>query len=573
MIDSKSWSTRFRVLSFPLSARARNCSKVVALFSAMLELLSEKIRGRQECPSPPRLSGANSSAKDLIQHLGNFLISRNLNAVQLDLVLLGHQTICLIGSRLISGVLCGDAKTNDILLGHISAEDHMTLIILTNLLEASFNRLSGRVSIDHGLLTIDLDVAVDLGLLHLSRTGGDILQCGSDLALNGGHHGGVLVLVTTNTGNDTVQLGDGSIHRGSVIGVILNPLSNLSQSIQGLLGAIGDQLSSQLLVGDGTGALTSILTDQSGQIGAGSLAVQNSLQSSIQIGLRNLSLVGQSGQTRHRNILAGNRQGAVGSTRSDQNVHHLVGDGQGNAIDLNAYQRLGFDLADLTLGALSQKLQLFESSVLRHKYVLLKNICLRRIAENIIENVLHLFVGSGIAWSLRIFRRYPGRLERIVKDFLNLCIRSSIFPDDLKNLGLHISVDMSRRHQLRGVKRVHDLAGQTPYRVFLDPILNTGNSDFEIDSGSLQTLSWNNAPVIRQRHRRLLYAAGFKDSRFGITIPTLVKVELHNIELVGVLYQTLILDQMGISFFHCDLHRSHLLIEQLHYQITQAGSD
>lgn len=65
---------------------------------------------------PPRLSGANSNAKDLIQHLGNFLISRNLNAVQLDLVLLGHQAICLIGSRLISGVLCGDTESNDILL-------------------------------------------------------------------------------------------------------------------------------------------------------------------------------------------------------------------------------------------------------------------------------------------------------------------------------------------------------------------------------------------------------------------------------------------------------------------------
>ena len=187
--------------------------------------------------------------------------------------------------------------------------------------------------------------------------------------------------------------------------MILNPLSNLSQSIQGLLGALGDQLSGQLLVGDGAGALTSIRTDQSGQIGAGSLAVQHSLQSGIQIGLRDLSLVGQGRQTRHRNILAGNRQSAVGSTRSNQNVHHLVGDGQGNAVDLNAYQGLGFDLADLTLGALSQKLHLFESSVFRHKYVLLKNICLRLFAENIIENVLHLFVSGGIVRSLRIFGR------------------------------------------------------------------------------------------------------------------------------------------------------------------------
>ena len=341
--------------------------------------------------------------------------------------------------------------------------------------------------------------------------------------------------------------------------MILNPLSNLSQSIQGLLGALGDQLSGQLLVGDGAGALTSIRTDQSGQIGAGSLAVQHSLQSGIQIGLRDLSLVGQGRQTRHRNILVGNRQSAVGSTRSNQNVHHLVGDGQGNAVDLNAYQGLGFDLADLTLGALSQKLQLFESSVFRHKYVLLKNICLRLFAENIIENVLHLFVSGGIVRSLRIFGRYPGGLECIVEDFLNLCICSSIFPDDLKDLGLHVSIDVGGRHQLCGVKRVHDLAGQTPYRVFLNPILNAGNSDFEIDSGPFQTLSRNNASVIRQRHRRLLYAAGFKDSRFGITIPALIKAELHNIELVGVLYQTLILDQMGIGCFHCDLHGLRLL--------------
>lgn len=96
---------------------------------------------------PPRLSDANSGAKDLIQHLIDFLIGRNLNAVQLGLVLLGHQTVCLAGSRLIGGVLCGDTESNDILLGHIVADDRMTLIVLTDLLEAGFDRLSGRVSV------------------------------------------------------------------------------------------------------------------------------------------------------------------------------------------------------------------------------------------------------------------------------------------------------------------------------------------------------------------------------------------------------------------------------------------
>lgn len=48
------------------------------------------------------------------------------------------------------------------------------------------------MSVDRGLLTVDLDVAVGLGGLDL---GG-----GGDLALDGSHHGGVVVILTANTG-------------------------------------------------------------------------------------------------------------------------------------------------------------------------------------------------------------------------------------------------------------------------------------------------------------------------------------------------------------------------------------
>ena len=80
----------------------------------------------------------------------------------------------------------------------------------------------------------------------------------------------------------------------------LNPSGDLGQSIQRLLGALGDQLGSQLLIGNGTGRLTGISTNQSGQLAIGgvqSLAVDLGLQGSLQLGLAHLVLLCQSAQT------------------------------------------------------------------------------------------------------------------------------------------------------------------------------------------------------------------------------------------------------------------------------------
>ena len=103
--------------------------------------------------------------------------------------------------------------------------------------------------------------------------------------------------------NQVLQGGDGLIHRRGVIGVRLNPGSNLSQSIQRLLGALGDQLGSQLLIGNGAGRLAGISTNQSGQLAIGgvqislvSLAVDLGLQGSLQLGLAHLILRCQSAQ-------------------------------------------------------------------------------------------------------------------------------------------------------------------------------------------------------------------------------------------------------------------------------------
>ena len=77
--------------------------------------------------------------------------------------------------------------------------------------------------------------------------------------------------------------------------MVLNPLGDLGQGVQGLLSAFGDQLLGQLLVGNGAGALASVAADQRRQISGGCLAVQNCSQGGIQVILRDLGLVGQGG--------------------------------------------------------------------------------------------------------------------------------------------------------------------------------------------------------------------------------------------------------------------------------------
>ena len=441
----------------------------------------------------------------------------------------------------------------------------MALVVVADLLKAGRNSGSSGVGVDSGLLTIDLDVAVDLRGLDLGGAGGDALHGGGDLALDGGHHGGVVVILTADAGNDAVELGDGGVHGGGVIGVVLNPLGDLSQSVQGLLRALGDQLGSQLLVGDGADALAGVGADQGVHIRLGGLGGQNSRQGGVQVRLRNLSLVGQGSQTLHRHVGAIDGQGAVGGAGADQDVNHLVGDGQGSAVDLDAHQRLRLDSVDLGLGALGQHLQLVKSGVLRHIHVPLKNICLRLFAENSIENVLHLFISGGIVRTLRIvFRiigRSPLRLECVVKRLLDLFVGGGVFLDDLQDLRRHIPADVGGRDQLLGVDPIHNPAGQTPDGILLLRPLDPGDADLEIDAAFLQAFGRDDTPVIRKLHRRLLHAAGVEDSRLCVAVPALVKVELHNVDFFGVLHQTVIFQHMGIGCFHCDFHGLHLLTE------------
>ena len=119
--------------------------------------------------------------------------------------------------------------------------------------------------------------------------------------------------------------------------------------------------------------------------------------------------------------------GGHGSGNGSADVHGFVGDLQGSTVVLNGgdnvglaalgnqsihptgqSRHLGVNGLDFGVRALRQHLQLVKSSVLRHIYVPLNNICLRLFAENIIENILHLFVGSGIIRPLFGIRRASG---------------------------------------------------------------------------------------------------------------------------------------------------------------------
>ena len=440
----------------------------------------------------------------------------------------------------------------------------MTLVIVADLLKAGGNSRGGGVSVDRSLHTIDLDVAVGLGGLDLGGALRDVRQGRRDLAVNGGNHSGIGVALTADACGNGLELADGGVHRRGVIGVILNPLGDLSQGVQGILGALRNQLRGQLLIGDGTGALSGVGADQGSQISAGGLGVQNRLQSGVQISLRHLSLVGQSGKPLHRHINTVDSNSAVSSAGGDQDVHHLVGDGQRCAVDLNAHQRLGFDLVDLSLGALGQHFQLVKSGVLRHKYAPpLKNICLRLFAENSIENVLHLFVGGGIIRVLRIvrvIRRRPIGSKRLVQRLVDFLVRSRVFPDDLQNLGPNISSGIGGRDQLGRVDSIHDAAGQAPNGVLLLLTFYTVHADMKIDSRLFETLGRNDTAVVGQRYGKFGTSC-LKDSRLGVSVPALVKNEFHNVDLFGVLHQAFILEHVGVGFFHCNFHGLHLLTE------------
>ena len=78
------------------------------------------------------------------------------------------------------------------------------------------------------------------------------------------------------------------------------------------------------------------------QISLGSLGGDGSLQSFAQLVLGDLGLVSQTSQTGDGNSGAVDGDGAVLFAGSDQDVDHLVSDGQCLAVDLNTFQDVGF---------------------------------------------------------------------------------------------------------------------------------------------------------------------------------------------------------------------------------------
>ena len=163
----------------------------------------------------------------------------------------------------------------------------------------------GLVSVGVGILLQSSDAAnsssqvSSLGIVTDVQSGDSAVS----ILLDVGNHS-VADSPLGQSANQVLQGGDSLIHRRGVIGVRLNPSGDLGQSIQRLLGALGDQLGSQLLIGNGTGRLTGISTNQSGQLAIGgiqiglfSLAVDLGLQGSLQLGLAHLVLLCQSAQT------------------------------------------------------------------------------------------------------------------------------------------------------------------------------------------------------------------------------------------------------------------------------------
>src|SRR5699024_4334087 len=144
--------------------------------------------------------------------------------------------------------------------------------------------------------------------------------------------GGIVILFAANTGRDGLQLGDGGVHGTGIIRVILNPVGNLLKGVQAVLGVVGNELCGQLLGGDVADALAGIRANQGADVG------DHSLKGGIQVSLGNLRLVGQGGQTLDGHVGAVHRQGAVGAAGGNQDVHRLLGNGQGHAVDLDGLQ-------------------------------------------------------------------------------------------------------------------------------------------------------------------------------------------------------------------------------------------
>ena len=114
-------------------------------------------------------------------------------------------------------------------------------------------------------------------------------------------------------------------------------LSDLEMSVAG-----GSDSGLDLLGGLITGLLDVAHADGQGvQIGLGGLRSDRGFQSLAQLVLGDLGLVGQSGQALDGNSSAVDGDGAVLLAGGDQDVNHLVGDSQGSAVDLDAFEDVG----------------------------------------------------------------------------------------------------------------------------------------------------------------------------------------------------------------------------------------
>src|SRR5699024_2958772 len=229
----------------------------------------------------------------------------------------------------VGGVLCGDAKIGNVALGNGGGVGNMALGVHSDLIQTALFRGMCRVGVDGYISAVHLQVTVSIAG---GNRGVDGALGGRQLTLDGGHHGGVIILLAANTGRDGLQLGDGGVHSTGIIRVILNPVGNLLKGVQAVLGIVGNQLCGQLLIGDGAGALAGVGANQGADAG------HNRLESGIEVSLRHLRLVGQSSQTLDGDVDAVHGQGAVGCAGGDQDVHRLLGNGQCDAVDLDGLQ-------------------------------------------------------------------------------------------------------------------------------------------------------------------------------------------------------------------------------------------
>ena len=124
--------------------------------------------------------------------------------------------------------------------------------------------------------------------------------------------------------------------------MFLDPVRDLLKGVERILSSFRNQLGGQFLVGNSTNRFASVRPNQGGDVSPRSFCVQNSLQRSVEIRFGNLCLVRQSGQSLNHDAYAIDRDTAVIGSGANQNVNHLVRNIKGGAVDLYAFENVGF---------------------------------------------------------------------------------------------------------------------------------------------------------------------------------------------------------------------------------------